>query len=64
MKATTIRWLTFLVGALIITSSLPDEFGLALIGISKIRIHYLFITSFLFNALGILVISGIVLALN
>lgn len=46
-----------LVGGLIIASPLPDEIGLALMGISKIKNRVFFPLSFLFNSIGILIIG-------
>lgn len=46
-----------LVGALIIASPLPDELGIALLGISKYETKKFFILSFVMNLLGILGIA-------
>lgn len=46
-----------LVGGLIIASPLPDEIGLVLMGISKIKNRKFFQLSFLFNSIGILIIG-------
>lgn len=51
------RWITATIGALIIASPLPDEIGIALLGISKIKIGRFAIVSFLLNSLGILIIG-------
>ena len=51
------RWLTFLIGGLIIASPLPDEIGIALLGFSKMKISLFIPLSFTFNFLGILVIG-------
>lgn len=45
------------VGAVIIASPLPDELGVALLGLSKVRPRVFLAISFLFNAIGILVIG-------
>lgn len=45
-----------LLGGLIIASPLPDELGLALLGISKMRTGRFILLSFTFNAVGILLI--------
>jgi hypothetical protein len=42
------------IGALIIASPLPDELGLALLGISKIKTRNFLILSYIMNTLGIL----------
>lgn len=45
------------VGALIIASPLPDELGLALLGLSKINNRYFFVISYAMNFLGIVLIG-------
>ncbi len=47
------KWLSPILGALIIASPLPDEFGLALLGLSKIRLAVLIPIAFAMNLLGI-----------
>jgi len=47
------KWLSPILGALIIASPLPDELGLALLGLSKIRLAILIPISFAMNILGI-----------
>ncbi len=49
-----IKWLAPFLGALIIASPLPDELGLALMGLSKTRLIVLVPISFIFNFIGIL----------
>jgi len=51
------RWLTFLLGGIVIASPLPDELGVALLGASKVSVRYFLILSFTFNFLGILAIG-------
>lgn len=51
------RWVGILVGALIIASPFPDELGIAMMGISKLRIKIFVPISFAFNFLGILAIG-------
>jgi hypothetical protein len=47
------KWLSPVLGALIIASPLPDEFGMALLGMSNIRIALLIPIAFVMNLLGI-----------
>jgi len=54
------RWLTPLLGAVIIASPLPDEIGLTLMGLSKIKINWFLPIVFLLNFLGILIIGLII----
>lgn len=51
------RWFTFLAGGLIITSPLPDELGIGLLGFSKMRTSRFIPLSFVFNFIGILIIG-------
>lgn len=48
-----LKWLSPILGALIIASPLPDEFGLTLLGLSKTRVAVLIPISFAMNWLGI-----------
>lgn len=53
------HWTLPLIGALIIASPLPDEVGVSLMGISKMKTYKFIFVSFLLNAVGIfLVISA------
>lgn len=47
------------VGAIIIASPLPDELGIALMGLTKIKTQKLILITFVLNTLGILVIVEI-----
>ncbi|HEY4478659.1 MAG TPA: hypothetical protein VI775_02350, partial [Candidatus Paceibacterota bacterium] len=51
-----LKWLSPLIGAFIIASPLPDELGVALLGMSKIRIAVLIPLSFTMNILGIYIL--------
>lgn len=51
------RWVLPFVGGLIIASPLPDELGLALLGIAKMRTSRFLILSYAFNTAGILLIG-------
>jgi len=44
-------------GAIIIASPLPDEIGLALMGISKLTVPHFLLISYVMNTLGILIIG-------
>jgi len=47
------KWILPLVGALVIISPLPDELGLALMGLSRMKIAFLLPISFCLNMIGI-----------
>jgi len=51
------RWSMAALGALIISSPLPDELGLAMMGMTKMRTIVFIPISLIFNGLGILVIA-------
>lgn len=53
------RWITFIVGGLILASPLPDELGISLMGLSKEKTGIFLLFSFIFNFIGILVIGYI-----
>lgn len=57
MRYKFFRWFTFLAGGLIIASPLPDELGVSLLGLSHVKTKYFVVLSFVFNALGIALIS-------
>jgi len=59
-RAKIFRWLTPLIGALIIASPLPDELGLAMMGFSKIKTKFFVLISFGLNFIGILAVILIV----
>lgn len=56
-KLKIFRWMTFLVGGLIIASPLPDELGISLLGFSKIKMSWFITFSFVFNFIGIVLIG-------
>lgn len=51
------KWLTFLIGGLIIASPLPDELGVALLGFSRLKAGLFIPLSFICNSLGIYLIA-------
>ncbi len=48
-----LKWLSPIIGALIIASPLPDEFGITLLGMSQMRLSLLIPIAFVMNMLGI-----------
>lgn len=50
------RWSLPVLGAIIIASPLPDELGVTLMGISKMKTYKFMIISFLLNSIGIFLI--------
>ncbi|PIQ68872.1 MAG: hypothetical protein COV91_01855 [Candidatus Taylorbacteria bacterium CG11_big_fil_rev_8_21_14_0_20_46_11] len=53
------KWLGPLIGGFIIASPLPDEIGISLLGLSKIRLRVLLPVAFVMNFIGILALAGI-----
>ena len=53
------KWFAPVLGALIIASPLPDEFGLSLLGLSRTRLAVLMPVAFVMNFLGILLVASI-----
>lgn len=50
------KWLSPVLGAAIIASPLPDEIGITLLGMSKIRLSLLIPVSFVMNMIGIYIL--------
>ena len=57
------RWLIPFIGALIVASPLPDELGLTMMGLSKMKTSLFLPLSFLLNFLGIMAVGLIAKAL-
>lgn len=57
-------WTLPVVGALIIASPLPDEFGVSLMGISKMKTYKFLLLSFILNSLGIFLVVTASLAIR
>ncbi len=53
-----LKWLSPFIGALIIASPLPDEFGIMLMGVSKMKTKYFLLLTFVMNMLGIMAVVG------
>ncbi len=51
------RWFVLFFGGLIIASPLPDELGVSILGLAKIKTRWFIPISFVFNTLGILVVA-------
>ncbi len=49
-------WTLPVIGAIIIASPLPDEIGVSLMGISKLKTYQFLVVSFILNAIGIFLI--------
>ncbi len=56
-KTHLFKFLVPFIGALIIASPLPDEMGIAMMGISKTKDKYFLLISFVMNSLGIYIIG-------
>lgn len=52
-----LRWVTPVIGALIIASPLPDELGVTMLGLSHMKPRFFIPLSFALNFLGILLIA-------
>jgi len=58
------RWLILFFGALIVASPLPDEIGVTMIGLSKLKTSWFIPLSFFLNSVGILIICLIAKSLQ
>lgn len=52
-------WLMPLMGAVVIASPLPDEIGISLMGLSKIKNWQFILITFLLNSIGIFIITSL-----
>ncbi len=52
-----LKWLVPILGALVIASPLPDELGLAMLGLSRTRLAFVIPVSLAMNFLGIILIG-------
>lgn len=51
------KWIVPLLGALVIASPLPDELGLMMLGLSRVKTRYMIPLTYSMNVLGILLIG-------
>jgi len=51
-------WTLPVIGAIIIASPLPDEMGVGLMGISKLKTKQFILLSFILNSIGIFLIAS------
>ncbi len=58
------RWFTFLLGGIILASPFPDELGISLLGMTKMKTSRFVQISFIFNFIGILIIGLLVKTYN
>lgn len=54
-----LKWLLVLLGGIIIASPFPDELGLAILGLAKVKNRILLPLSYIMNFIGILVIVSV-----
>ncbi|PIR88828.1 MAG: hypothetical protein COU09_00150 [Candidatus Harrisonbacteria bacterium CG10_big_fil_rev_8_21_14_0_10_44_23] len=54
-----LHWLVPIIGAVFIASPIPDEIGLAMMGVSKVKTGTLVIISFLLNFAGIWLLTAV-----
>lgn len=57
-------WTLPVIGAVIIASPFPDEIGVSLMGIAKMKTYQFIILSFILNAIGIFIIVSASLVIN
>jgi hypothetical protein len=62
-KHRTFKYLTPILGALVIASPIPDEIGLAMLGLSGISSRWFLLISYVMNAFGIVLIGLVARAL-
>ncbi len=52
-----LKWISPIVGAFIIASPLPDELGLALMGLTHVKTKKLILISFIMNFIGVILVG-------
>lgn len=52
------KWTLPIIGAIIIASPFPDEIGIALMGLSKIKKHEFFIIAFILDSIGVFLLTS------
>lgn len=57
LKLKYFRWITFLIGGMIIASPFPDEIGISMLGFTKMKTRVFLPVAFFLNFLGLLVIT-------
>ncbi len=62
-KTPYFAWLLPVIGAIIIASPIPDEIGIGLMGLSKIRFWQFMLLAFVLNAAGIFIVVSLVAVL-
>jgi len=60
LKKSKFKWLVPGIGGLIISSPLPDEIGISLLGIAKFKTNTFMLLSFILQFIGILILTTIV----
>lgn len=53
------RWIVSVLGAIVLALPLPDEFGIALMDISKVKRRHLLIICFILNLIGLAALVGV-----
>lgn len=53
-----LKWLSPVIGAIIIASPLPDEFGIMLMGVSRMQTRYFLLLTFVMNMIGVMTVVG------
>ena len=64
VKTPLVRYINFIIGAIIIGSPLPDELGISLLGFNKMKTRWFVVISFVFNFLGIILIGLVARQIN
>lgn len=58
LRTKYLRWTLPILGAIIIVSPLPDEMGIALMGLSKIKKYQFVIIAFILDAIGVFLLTS------
>lgn len=58
LRTRYLRWTLPIIGAIIIVSPFPDEMGVALMGISRIKKYQFFIIAFILDVVGVFLLTS------
>lgn len=59
MRSTGMKWVVMFIGAIITMLPMPDEFGVALMGISSFKRRYILIICFFLNLIGLTMLMAV-----
>lgn len=59
LRSKKFKWITPAIGAIALAAPVPDEIGLTILGLTKVKLNVLIPLSFAFNFIGVLIIGAL-----